>query len=265
MPYFGKFPRLSYDLEVPQGNPFPRPLTTTDIFKRIALKQNLEDVGTIFASYSVKDEDTPEIIAHKLYGSSELHWVVVLVNDLINPFFDWPLSERKLVRQLDKKYPGSTFFWRPATISGNFLENKIVVNADSSASGLVTKVDVTLSFLTVENVSGIFQQGETIAQNAGDLGQTTAELTRLIPSSKNALHHFEDAQKKPMNSLTFRDGYIQGGNGFPGIVDAVTNEQFERDQNEAKRRIKLIHPDRISDILRDLETIFLKNESLRTA
>lgn len=261
MTYFDKFPLLSYDLELAQGKKFAKPKIVTDIFKRIALKQGLSEVGTIFASYAVKDEDTPEIIADKLYGSADLHWVIILVNEIINPFFDWPLSERKLVQLLNKKYKGSTFFWNPASAVGNFVENQTVINADSSASGTVTKVDVTLSCIVVENISGIFQQGQLLAQDTGDLTPTTAELTRRVSFTKDALHHFEDAQKKAMNPLTFRDGYIQGGNGFPGLVDAVTNEQFERNQNEAKRQIKLIHPDYMGSVLRDLDTIFLRRTS----
>ena len=36
--------------------------------------------------------DTPEIIASKYYGDPEKHWIVLLANDIINPFFDFPLN-----------------------------------------------------------------------------------------------------------------------------------------------------------------------------
>ena len=259
MVYFGKFPTLIYDLKVPAGAKFAEPKIVTDIFRRIAIKQNLKQVGSLFVSYSVKDEDTPEIIAHKLYGSAGLHWVVLLANEIINPFFDWPLSERKLVPFINKKYTGSTFFMTPELISGNFREGLTVTNVAGSAVGTVSFFDPTLSSLVVDNISGVFQQDDTLVQDVGQLVPVTAQLTRLVQFTRSALNHFEDAQGKALNPLTYRDGYIQGGFGFPPLVSVVTNEDDERNKNEAKRQINLIDPDQLDPILRDLEIIFRRN------
>ena len=87
MTFFVKYPKILYDLDVPSGAKFANPRTVTNIFKRVALKRNLKAVGSAFVAYTVKDEDTPEIIAHKLYGAAGLHWLVYLANDIINPFF----------------------------------------------------------------------------------------------------------------------------------------------------------------------------------
>lgn len=264
MTFFSKFPLSSYDLEIPLGNKFAKPKTVTDVFKRIALKQSLEEVGSVFAAYIIKDEDTPEIIADKLYGSPQLHWVVLLANEIINPFFDWPLSERELVPFIRNKYPGSTFFLNSLLINGRFQEGLVITNVAGSATGIVTAFDANLSSLVVENISGVFTQGETLVQDVGTLVPTTAQLTRRVLFSKDALNHFADPQGKPLNPLPLRDGYIQGGFGFPGISDVVTNEQYERNLNESKRQIQLVHPDRLEEILRDLETIFRRNEIRRT-
>lgn len=264
MTFFSKFPLLPYDLDIPSGEKFAHPKTVTDIFKRIALKQSLTDVGSVFAAYTIKDEDTPDIIANKLYGSAQLHWVVLLANDIINPFFDWPLSERELVPFIARKYPGSTFFLNSALINGRFREGLSITTTTGSATGTVTEVDTNLSSLVVENTFGIFEQGDTLVQDVGELVPVTAELTRLVLFSKDALNKFVDAQGKTLNPLPLRDGYIQGGFGFPGIANVVTNEQHERNLNEGKRQIRLIHPDRLEEILRDLETIFRRNEIRRT-
>ena len=264
MTFFGKFPLTTYDLEIPLGNKFAKPKTITDIFKRIALKQSLEAVGTVFGSYTIKDEDTPEIIAEKLYGSAGLHWVVLLANDIINPVFDWPLSERELVPFIAHKYQGSTFFLNSLLISGQFREGLDVTTVSSDARGTVTAFDANLSSMVVENTFGIFEEGDTLVQDIGELVPVTGELTRRVTFSKDALRHFADPQGKPLNPLPLRDGYIQGGFGFPGIADVVTYEQHERNLNESKRTIRLIHPDRLEEILRDLETIFRRNEIRRT-
>lgn len=259
MAFFSKFPSLVYDLEVPSGAKFAEPKIVTDIFKRISIKQNLKEVGSLFVAYVVKDEDTPDIIAHKLYGSAGLHWVVLMANDIINPFFDWPLSERKLVPFIDKKYTGSTFFMDPASIVGDFRQDLQVTNVAATATGTVSFFDPTLSSLVVDNISGVFEQGDSLVQEVTPLVSVTAELTRLVPLTKAALNHFEDAQGEPLNPLTHRDGYIQGGFGSPPVVNVVTNEDNERNLNEAKRQIVLIDPDQLDPILRDLEIVFRRN------
>lgn len=265
MTYFAKFPALVYDLDFPSGKKFANPVIVTDIFKRIAIKKNLANVSTLFTSYSVKDEDTAEIIAHKLYGSASLHWLVFLANTgIINPFFDWPLSERKFVRFVAKKYPGTAFFMDPLQIVGSFREGLTVTNATGSALGTVSKVDTTLSKLVVQNTAGVFAEGDTLVQDVGELTPVTADLTRLVAKNRDALNHFEDAEGNILNPLTFRDGYIQGGFGFPGVVEVFTNIDTERKANELKRQIRLIDPEHVSDLLRDLEIIFRRNLNRRT-
>jgi len=96
------------------------------------------------------------------------------------------------------------------------------------------------------------------------LTPVTADLTRLVTRNQDALNHFEDSEGNHLNPLTFRDGYIQGGFGFPGVVEVFTNIETERQANEAKRQIRLIDPEHVSDLLRDLEIIFRRNLNRRT-
>lgn len=263
MTFFVKFPALVYDLDLATGKKLGNPRIVTDIFKRIIIKRNLQEAATVFTKYIVKDEDTAEIIAHKLYGSAGLHWLVYLPNEIINPFFDWPLSERKLVPFIEKKYPGKTFFLDPSQIIGDGFLEGVAVTTTSGATGTVTKVDTTLSSLRVENISGVFQEDDTLIQDVGTLVPVTATLTRLVDRTRDALNHFEDAEGNHLNPVSFRDGYIQGGFGFPPTVNVVTNNEHERNQNEEKRQIKLIDPAHIDVMLRDLETIFRSNQKKR--
>ena len=47
----------------------------------------------LFDTYDIKNGETPESIAFKLYGDAELHWVVMLINNITDRFHDWPMSE----------------------------------------------------------------------------------------------------------------------------------------------------------------------------
>ena len=43
---------------------------------------------------------TPENIADRYYGDSTLHWIVLLTNNILDPYFDFPLNYRNFVEML---------------------------------------------------------------------------------------------------------------------------------------------------------------------
>ena len=58
----------------------------------------------LFDTYNVKEGQTPEIIADKLYGDPNLHWIVLYVNNITDRYHDWPLSTPQFLDMIDEKY-----------------------------------------------------------------------------------------------------------------------------------------------------------------
>lgn len=50
------------------------------------------------------DSRTPEQVAHDVYGDSKLFWVVLFVNNIIDPFTDWYMSSDQLYDYCVQKY-----------------------------------------------------------------------------------------------------------------------------------------------------------------
>jgi hypothetical protein len=78
--------------------------SVTNIISRFGFEKELKNNSSAFYKYSVKDSDTPEIIASKFYDNSERHWIVLLFNDIIDPQYDWPLNNNTLISFIDNKY-----------------------------------------------------------------------------------------------------------------------------------------------------------------
>ena len=97
--FFQKFPLLPYTLD--NGTTFQ---LVPDILRRIKLSTEISQTGSFFDQYDVKDGETPDIVANYWYGDSNLHWVVLMSNDIIDPRFDWPLSYYNLVEFCKGKY-----------------------------------------------------------------------------------------------------------------------------------------------------------------
>lgn len=97
--YFEKFPLTRYSLD---GG-----LTTflmTDIFRRV--KADRADISNSLAydEYDVRNGETPEILADKLYGDVNLHWILLVINEIVDPRFDWPMDETVLHNFIESKY-----------------------------------------------------------------------------------------------------------------------------------------------------------------
>ena len=58
----------------------------------------------VFYKYDVKDHDTPESIANKYYGDSYRYWLVILPNQIMDPLWDWPMSQSLFTDYLNDKY-----------------------------------------------------------------------------------------------------------------------------------------------------------------
>lgn len=99
MAYFNKFPLLVYT----SNNNIDYSIVT-DVTKRVRVAQEVKDNYAIYDEYDIRDGETPEVLAHKIYGSSEYHWVILLMNDIIDPRFDWVLSSIALQDYVENKY-----------------------------------------------------------------------------------------------------------------------------------------------------------------
>lgn len=99
-PYFSKFPLAQYNMNG-DGITFD---TVRDIIHRVEFLNVIEDSTVLMIPYTVKDGETPEIVAAKLYGSPQYHWVVMFANKLYNFWTEWPLSYDQFVAYLTKKY-----------------------------------------------------------------------------------------------------------------------------------------------------------------
>ena len=86
--YFRPFPKIEYDLKKNK-----LPLLLTNVTARYKIRDILKNKVAIYYDYVVKDSDRPDLIAYKYYDDETLDWLIYLVNDIIDPYYDWPLNQ----------------------------------------------------------------------------------------------------------------------------------------------------------------------------
>jgi hypothetical protein len=76
----------------------------TDITTRVASSAEIRENLFLYDYYDIRDGETPEIIADKMYNDSHLHWVILLCNDIIDPVYDWVLPYNILLQHVIDTY-----------------------------------------------------------------------------------------------------------------------------------------------------------------
>ena len=97
--YFENFPLTIYD-SVGDGNY----KLVTNLLKRVTIRSQIKSNTALYDTYDVKEGETPEMIAHKLYDDPELHWVILLLNNITDRYHQWPMNNNQFLAYLKDKY-----------------------------------------------------------------------------------------------------------------------------------------------------------------
>ena len=97
--YFNNFPTIPYDSK--GTGEFK---DVKNLLRRVGIRAKVKSNTMLYDTYDVKNGETPESIAFKLYDDAELHWIVMLVNNITDRFHDWPLSEAQFLNFVNDKY-----------------------------------------------------------------------------------------------------------------------------------------------------------------
>ena len=205
--YFSYFPKTIYTLDSSNAD------AVTSIVSRFAFESSFRDNTAVYYEYNIQDSDTPEIIANKFYGDSEKHWVVLMLNQIIDPQFDWPLDQRTII---------------------SFINEKYSANASVGQSGITWSQANIHSYYKVET--------------------RTTNLTNTELQTKLQI----DANTYANVAATTTNLLLDDGNSITITVSKETKTyyDYEVEQNETKRTIKLLKPEFVSPIEDELRTVF---------
>ena len=104
MGYFRELPNLFYPSFLKDRDSSLNYLEVKNLFRRVKLRDDLQNVFTIFNKYAIPEGSRPDTVAEELYGNDEFDWVVCLTAGIINVRNDWPLSDRDLYDYAEEKY-----------------------------------------------------------------------------------------------------------------------------------------------------------------
>jgi hypothetical protein len=131
--YFSFFPQGTYDLK---GN--GTETLVTDLMIRVKVRSKVMEESMLYDLYDVPEGETPEMTALKHFGNSQYHWIILLTNDVLDRYYDWPLTTFEFENYITEKYtnPDGVHHYEITQSSGKTTgegpsdySHKIIVNS----------------------------------------------------------------------------------------------------------------------------------------
>ena len=233
MPHFKRYPKVLYKF----GNELD-PVVTQNLATYVDIIDQVKDDITIYADYTILDGDRPDILSYRMYGDIRYYWLFFYVNDNIKEE-GWPLTAQETFEQMGKYYPHQYIRTYGNWFKSDFKIGNRATGKKSGAFGDIVQTYPDTGQIVVNTIDGKeFQKSEVVEAGFGFFNPDTIEIQRTGPQY-DAVHHYEDATGKYVD--------IDPLNEPSGVTPVTFSERFI-EENEKRKRIKVIKPDVIGQI-----------------
>lgn len=287
--FLDNFPQIPYDINKTGYSNYDR---VTDISFRFSIIKEVLDNTTAYYEYVIRDGETPEILADRVYDNPESYWIILYANNIYDPQYDWPLNDDAFEKFIISKY-GSV---SNAKSQIHHYEKIIARQVENSETVYLTRQEVNYNssiFLscTIDNTTANISSA-VVGQNVKQIDATTnntifiGQLTNIdLPNSQLYLAITEG---KLTNYTTLLDA--TSNNNLARVVDnthenlefylnlpstpqytyytinntpvteaitrnAVTNYDYEVELNNNKRNIKVIKKEYYGQIMNEFTAL----------
>ncbi len=244
---FSKYPNVSYSFTFDNN---PDGVIVKNLLVRAAIKDIVKQNGKIFYEYEMQEGDTPEMIAHKYYEDVNLHWVILMTNDVFDGQFGFGMNYKTFTNYVNAKYPGITM--NANSFSGDIPKGARITGLTSGAIGTVHDWNPSTSRMIILKTSGNFVKGEqattVMVRDEGRL-EGGVQFGQYQIATTRATHHYENIVDG--NTLDYEQ-FLE-----TPVSDRreVSNIVYETELNDTKRKVKLIKPQYVQSVVEQMSSI----------
>jgi hypothetical protein len=91
--YFTSYPTIQYQNK-----------RVRDLTRRSKVRDDLLTDPFIFLPFTIQEGEKPETIAELYYGTVDDTWLVLLANNITDPYYEWPMSDEEFNQYFIDKY-----------------------------------------------------------------------------------------------------------------------------------------------------------------
>ena len=102
--YFKQVPDFEYVSRIAGSKNISDYIAVKNLFKKGKIRDDIFQELAFFEKYKISGNDRPDNVAFEVYRDSNLDWVILLANNIINVQSEWPLLQDDFDRYLIEKY-----------------------------------------------------------------------------------------------------------------------------------------------------------------
>lgn len=257
-----------------------------DITVRAKISEYFKNAAMTSLPYEIQDGERPETLAHRIYNRSDLHWLILLFNEIHDSTFSWPFSSAELESYIANKYKGQVIYYPDtARVFGrNQVQNILLLQTaktihqklsnDLTVSATIVKWNPTYNSILLEGEQAHLFDPSVLDPDKDDAyacfyldnDKTKTLAFNRIQPHEYALNHFEDQEEnvldprmgppsEPTSASSILNRYVLQI-GFVDVV-SIDNRTQEFRINEKKRLIRVVKPEFLSPLLTQFRSLFI--------
>lgn len=259
--FFDAFPKIDYDIN--RDKVFEQTEHVTNIFFRIGILKKIINNISAYYPYTVKDSETPEIVAENNYGDANAGWIVIYTNQLFDPQFDWPLGHNALDSYVTEKYGSIQKAMQTVHhVEKVVMRRNLTWNSENETRHIITPVRLTDFPAGKPFDYYVWNQSLNPYPDGPD--------PNLKGISADTLYKLADSIN--LDDTVDRETLLTGGGlSVEGLqeyaeidgdtivtttrADVITCYDYEFERNEKRRQIQVIKPLYYAQIMAEFQTI----------
>jgi len=102
--YFSNFPRILYDIEG-KNSTTPEHIVAVNLMIRQKFRDAIKEEISMYYPYVIPEEmSRPDVLAFNIYGDIKYTWTIFMVNNILDPYWEWPMDSKNFGMYLSNKY-----------------------------------------------------------------------------------------------------------------------------------------------------------------
>jgi hypothetical protein len=102
--YFSNFPRILYDIEG-KNSTTPEHIVAVNLMIRQKFRDAIKEEISMYYPYVIPEEmSRPDVLAFNIYGDIKYTWTIFMVNNILDPYWEWPMDSNNFGMYLSNKY-----------------------------------------------------------------------------------------------------------------------------------------------------------------
>ena len=167
MSYFRELPDIEYQSPLSDRISSDEYIRVKNIFRRVKLRDDLQNVFTIFQKYQIEDGARPDTVAYELYRNPGYDWIILTIAGITNVRDQWPLSDKDLYNFALNKYGLSNLnavkYYKTKEVKDS--NNRLILPAGKVVDSTFTIPDPSNGLATLNPVVGVSNYEYEVEKN----------------------------------------------------------------------------------------------------